>query len=474
MNVSGRDKEVEILNSLVKSKTSKFLGITGRRRIGKTYLVDSIYKKTMVFRMTGIKDGSMDNQLTHFTEKLNEYAKTSMVTKPQNWQEAFILLKQYLRRKKSSKKQVIFIDELPWMTTPRSGFLQQLAHLWNDFLSKENKYILVICGSSTSWITNKVYNDPGGLHNRVTDKINLQPFTLVETKQFLKSKGIKLTHNAIAELYMVCGGIPYYLDHIKKGDSPTTAIERLCFTKNGILYKEYENLFKALYEDAGDHEAIIKILAKSKQGLTRKEVIAKSKVEAGGPFTRTMSDLMLSGFVEEQLPYGKKKRGAVYRLIDEYCIFYHRFIAPQKKLTKGLWQQLSAKQAYKIWKGYAFENLCLRHITEIKNALGIPAIYAEVSSYKQEGKGGKSGFQVDILIERADNIINLCECKFYSSNFSINKTYADTLRKRKALFTSATKTKSTVYTTMITNYPLEENMHSSEVADVELVLDQFF
>jgi len=474
MNIAGRDKEVRILNQLTKSSNSRFLGITGRRRIGKTFLIDSAYRNQMVFSMTGIKDGSMEQQLIHFTEKLNEYSKSAIILAPKNWQEAFLLLKRYLKRKKSQKKQVIFIDELPWTTTPRSGFLQQLAHLWNDYLSKENKYILVICGSSTSWITNKVYNDKGGLHNRVTDKINLQPFTLAETKQFLKNKGIKLTHNAIAEIYMVCGGVPFYLDHIQKGDSPTTAIERLCFTKDGLLYSEYDNLFKALYENPDDHETIIKTLAKHKQGLTRKELIAKSKVEAGGPFTRAIKDLILSGFVEEQLPFGKKKRGTIYRLLDEYCTFYHRFISPQKKLTNGIWQQLSNKQSYKVWKGYAFENLCLRHIDEIKHDLGIPALYTETYSHRHDSTTDTNGFQIDIIIDRADNIIHICECKFHITNFCINKSYAATLRNRKALFLSTTKTKKTVFTTMITNYPLEENMYSKEVADTQVVIDSLF
>lgn len=474
MDISGRDNEVKILTTLLKSKESRFVGITGRRRIGKTYLIDTVYEKSMAFSMTGIKDGSMEEQLNHFTDKLNGYSKTAIATTPKSWQEAFLLLKQYLKKSTSKKKKVLFFDELPWLTTARSGFLQHLAHLWNDYLSKEKKYVLVICGSSTSWIISKIYNDKGGLHNRVTDKIDLQPFNLRETKQFLKNKGIKMTHNAITEIYMFCGGIPYYLDAIKKGDSPTIAIERLCFTKDGRLYNEYENLFKALYENASDHEAIIKALATSKKGLTRKEILEKSKVNAGGPFTRTINDLMLSGFIEEQLPYGKKKRGAVYRLLDEYCIFYHKFQSNKKKLTKGMWQQYTAKQSYKIWRGYAFENLCMRHIQEIKKALGIPAIYTEVSSYKQKGKSMQDGFQIDLIIDRADNTINLCECKYYESNFAITKSYSETLRKRKALFIAATKTKKLVYNTMITNYPLQENMYSTEVVVTQLIVDELF
>ncbi len=474
MKVYGRDKEEKLLKELLVSGHSEFVGVTGRRRIGKTFLVDAVYENHMVFSMTGIKDGSLEEQLVHFMDKLAYYTKQRTIGMPRGWQEALILLKYYLEKKKSKKKRVIFLDEVPWLATPKSNFLQVLAHFWNDYLSKTKNYILVVCGSSTSWITSKVYNDKGGLHNRITAKINLQPFTLKETKQFLASKSIKLTDNAIVELYMICGGVPFYLNAIKKGQSPTVAIEQLCFSAAGLLYNEYENLFKALYENAGDHEAMVQALALSRQGLSRKELINKSKVGAGGPFTRVMNDLLLSGFVEEQLPYGKKKRGAIYRLIDEYCIFYHRFMSKNRKLTKGLWQQLSAKQTYKIWKGYAFENLCLRHVEEIKKALGISAVYTEVASYRQEGKRGKNGFQIDLLLDRADNTINICECKYYSTNYEFTKSYAETIRKRKALFQSATKTKKMVFNTMITNYPLEENQYSTEVVDSRVVVGELF
>lgn len=474
MNIHGRDKEVSIMKRLLDSENSEFLAVTGRRRIGKTYLVDTVYAKHSVFSMTGIKDAAMEEQLAHFTDKLRGYAGKSMIQQPSSWQEAFILLKQYLQQKRSSKKQVLFFDELPWLATPRSLFLQMLGHFWNDFLSKEKKYILVICGSFTSWIVRKVYNDKGGLHNRITAKINLQPFSLKETKQYLTSRGIQLTDNALAEIYMIMGGIPYYLNAIQRGDSSTTAMERICFTIDGLLYDEYQNLFKALYDRPENHEAIVKALSQGKQGLSRKELLSKSKVEAGGPFTRAMQDLVLSGFVEEQAPFGKKKRGVTYRLIDEYSIFHNRFISKNRSSGKGIWQKLSAGQSYRIWRGYAFESLCLRHLTEIKAALGIGGVYTEVSSYRLAGNDEQTGFQIDILLDRADNCINLCECKYHEADYVITKNYATQLRNRKAAFSSSTKTKKSVFTTLITNYPVVDNKYALETVDARVELSALF
>ena len=476
MILHGRETETNLMLDLLKSDKSELLGVTGRRRVGKTYLIDKVYEKQMVFNMTGIQNGTTENQLQHFADKLSIYSGERMIITPPDWQQAFLILKQYLNKSRTKKKRVLFFDELPWLATPKSNFLEMLAHFWNDYLVKKNSFVLVICGSSTSWIANKVYNSKGGLHNRVTQKINLKPFTLGETKKYLHSKGIKLTLNAISELYMAVGGIPFYLNAIKKGDSPTTAIERMCFKKDGLLREEYNNLFQALYENASDHEAIVKALAKSRQGLSRNELIAKSKVSAGGPFARSMHDLILSGFVEEQLPYGKKKRGVIYRLTDPYCIFYNRFITANKKTTKGLWQQLSAKQSYKIWRGYAFENLCLYHLDKIKAALGISGVYTETSSFRQSSAEhtDKKGFQIDILIDRADNAINICECKYHEAEFTINHRYATQLRQRKAAFREGTKTKKLLFTTMVTNYPLIENAQMKDVVDAKVLLKDLF
>lgn len=375
------------------------------------------------------------------------------------------LFRNYLKQLPKNKKQVIFIDELPWMATAKSGFIQLLAHLWNDFLSHEKHFILVICGSATSWITNKIINDKGGFHNRVNLAIHLKPFTLAETKQFLQTKNIHFTPTGIAEIYMVMGGLPYYIEQIKKGESPTKAIERICFTETGILKYEYQNLYRALFNYWENHEAIVAVLAKSHRGLTRDQLTQKSKISAGGPFTRAINDLVLTGFVEESIPFGRKKRGSMYRLVDEFSVFYHRFMKGNEKKDSSIWQTISNSQAYKIWKGFAFETLCMKHTQEIKNALGIRNVYTETSSFTQLATDTKPGFQLDLIIDRKDATINLCECKFYDSNFEINKKYAQELKMRKTAFAEATGTKKMLVNTLIANEELIENEYALDVVD---------
>jgi uncharacterized protein len=465
----GRIEQIKTLNELLKSLQSEFVAVTGRRRVGKTFLIDTAYEKEICFRMSGIQDGSMSKQLANFMTKLAEVSKKKYPSVA-NWQDAFQYLKLYCKSINRKSKCVIFLDELPWMNTPKSGFLQLLAHFWNDYLSKEKRFVLVVCGSASSWITKKIINDKGGLHNRLTEIIRLQPFTLKETKLYFDAKNIKYSEQNIALIYMMLGGIPYYLNLIKKGESLHTAIERLCFQTNGVLRNEYDNLFKALFYNASNHEAIVSVLATSKMGLTREQIIKKSKVSAGGPYNRIMEDLILSGFITEDNLYGRKKRGSIYKLTDEYTIFYHRFIKANVKYSKDMWAGIANSQAYKIWCGHAFEALCTKHLDVIKNSLGIANVYTQIHSFNSVGDKSSNGFQIDVVIDRKDDTINLCEMKFYAAAFTITKSYAEELRYRKQQFIEQTNTKKIVQLTFITNHGIKENAYSNELVDQQITL----
>ncbi len=467
----GRKEHIKKMTDLLKSGKSEFLAITGRRRVGKTFLVDNVYKDHVCFNITGIQNGSMEEQLLNFRIKLSEHSKTPLISAPKNWQEAFFQLKTYLSTLDRRKKKVIFIDELPWIYTPKSKFIQMLAHFWNDYLSKEKNFILVICGSATSWILKKIVNDKGGLHNRISEVIKLLPFTLYETKLFLESKKIKLTNQEIAKIYMAMGGIPYYLEKINKGESAAVAIERMCFADNGILKYEYDNLYKALFKNAEIHESIVETLAKSRYGLSRNEILKKSKLSTNGSFNRAMEELLQSGFLAENNQFGRKKWGSIYMLNDEYSIFYHRFIKPNRKYIKGIWLQLSNSQSYKIWTGYAFELLSIKHISQIKKALGISGVYVETSTMRIPGTDEESGFQIDLIIDRKDATINLCEMKYYDAVFKIDRQYANKLIERKQRFIEHTKTRKQVFNTFITNHGVLENKYYLEVVDSQITLN---
>jgi uncharacterized protein len=467
----GREEQKQAMQEALILKHSSFVAITGRRRVGKTFLIREVYKNQMCFSVTGIQNASTQIQINNFLQQIKIFSNNDLVFgKITTWQDVFIMFRQFLNQLPKNKKQVIFMDELPWMSTSKSNFLQLLAHVWNDYLSAENHFVLVVCGSATSWITQKIINDNGGFHNRVTLPLHLKPFTLGETKQFLLSKQISYTNTGIAQIYMIMGGVPFYLEQIKKGESPTKAIERICFSATGVLKNEYANLYKALFTTHHNHEALVAALAMAQTGLTRDKLIEKSKVASGGPFTRAMNDLIISDFVLESRPFGKQKRGSVYRLADEFSIFYHRFMKINQNKESAIWPIIANTQSYKIWQGYAFENLCLKHLPQIKQALGIQNVYTESSNFYSQNT--TAGLQIDLVIDRKDNAINLCECKFYESNFEITKNYADTVRSRKALFIAQTNTKKMIINTFISNHSLIINQHSSDVVDVFIEVGQ--
>ena len=466
----GRKEEIKKVHTLLNSKRSEFLALTGRRRVGKTFLADTLLKDYYCFSMTGIQNGNTATQLVNFGVKLAEYNGTFEPTAPKNWQIAFLQLKAYLKTLDNTKKQVLFIDELPWVYTARSGFIQMLAHFWNDYLSKESHFLLVICGSATSWITKKIINDRGGLHNRVTEIIHLQPFTISETNAFLKSKGLRFTNQEVAKIYMSLGGIPFYLENLRKGESFPIAIERICFTPNGLLRNEYKNLYQALFNHSDIHQAIVKALASRQYGATHSEILQETGLKATGSYQRALEELMVSDFVIEQLPFGRKKRGVTYRLIDEYSIFYHRFIKNNKKYIPNMWQQIATTQSYKIWTGYAFESLCHKHIDSIKLALGISSVYTEISSLYVPNTSEKEGFQIDLIIDRKDDSINLCEIKFHAAPFAINKAYYKQLLQKRQHFIEFTKTKKQVFITLISNHELKRNTYATEIIDAAVIL----
>lgn len=465
----GRSREKQQLSRLLNSGKSELLAVFGRRRVGKTYLINEYYKENLVFDFTGTQYASKANQLNKFHGQLLSYSKSKKtIDIPKDWSEAFQSLSAYMERMRKRKlKRVIFFDELPWIASPRSGFLEEFSYWWNSWASNQD-IVVVICGSAASWMIEKVVNHKGGLYNRITSRIHLEPFTLAEVKEYLDAKGIKLTHYQIVQLYMTIGGIPHYLQHIRQGLSTTQIINELCFQKDGILRDEFDNLYAALYNGHERHVEIVKALATTWKGMSRQDIIKATSLSDGGGISKILQELTTASFVTEILPYGKNKKETLYRLTDEYSLFYLKFIAGKRAGNKNFWLKASKENTYKIWCGYAFENICIKHVEAIKKALGIDGVHTQVSGYKSEG------LQIDMLIDRADDTINLCEMKFYNTEYTITKEYAAKLRERRALFQEATNNRKLLQNTIVTTYPLKPNMHSLEVIDNTVNMHDLF
>lgn len=459
-----------VMNQILASKEAEFLAVYGRRRVGKTFLIRQVYQKQIVFQMTGIASANTPQQLANFFSVLKEAdPNVAPDSLPKNWFDAFGLLRSYLQKLKMPKK-VIFFDELPWIDTPRSNFLSALEHFWNAWASTRPDIILVVCGSAASWMISKLINNRGGLYNRVTQRIRLLPFTLHETEKYFRNNQIKLDRYQILQIYMALGGIPFYLSEIRPGKSAFQEIDRLAFSENGILVTEYENLYRSLFNHADRHITIIETLAQKSKGFSREEIITLSGLNDGGTLTTVLGELEESGFISKSYPFGKKIRDSIYRLTDQYSLFYLKFIKDQKQSGSGSWVNRIDNPVWRAWSGYAYENICFQHIGTIKKALGISGVYTEESSWLDKARS----VQIDLLIDRRDHVINLCEVKFTQNHFNLTKAYKEEFEKKLFTFREETQTRKSVFPTLITTFGLKENIHSLGFIQNSITMDSLF
>lgn len=474
----GRREESKILDQKLASNEPELIAVYGRRRVGKTYLIRTYLKKHIAFELTGIHGASLTEQLSNFSLALGSALKSPAPVAPaSNWLQAFNNLDTYLLNNLPAEKPVVlFFDEFPWLNTPRSNFLRAFDHWWNSSGTKRNNLKVVICGSAASWMIEKVLNDRGGLHNRVTQTIRLSPFTLDETAAFLTSKGISLDQYQIMQLYMTMGGIPFYLQHILPGESSAQVIDRLCFTKNGLLKYEFDNLFQSLFAHPHQHEKIVRALAKKGKGLTRDEIIVACKLTSGGGTSKILKELEESGFITPYIPFGKSVNESLYRLTDEYSLFYQQFIEGAKATGKGTWIRQSQTPSYISWCGFAFEAVCLKHTQQIKKALDIAGVLTDESSWRYQPSKDQAqrGAQIDLLLDRQDRCINICEMKFARDVFVIDKKYATELDNKVNAFREQTQTRKTLFLTFITSYGVKHNEHYTGRVHAEVKMESLF
>lgn len=471
----GRKKELEILANAYGSKKAELIAIFGRRRVGKTYLIGSFFEGKIDFELTGLKDGTKQQQLRNFAYSLKDVQKLEALPPPPiDWLEAFHQLKTYLESLgNSEKRKVVFIDELPWMAGNRSDFLTGFSYFWNSYAVKAN-IVVVICGSATAWMIQKIINDKGGLHNRVTRRIHLQSFTLAETEAYFQEKHIAFDRYQLLLLYMTMGGIPHYLDQVEGGKSAVQNIDDICFQPQGLLRTEFDNLYSALFSNSDRYESIVSVLSSTWKGMSRAEIITKTKISDGGGLTMMLQELEQSGFISSYIPFGKKKKDTLFRLTDCYSLFYLKFIRniPLKETIS--WQSLSKTQTWITWSGYAFENICFHHIDNIKAALGIAGVHTNQYSFLAKTTDEIEGTQIDLLIDRQDNVISLCEVKFYNDELVLTKEDADNLRRKKSIFRHVTGTKKQIFIVLITTFGLIKNKHSLGLIDNILDMNTLF
>lgn len=482
--VIGRDPEKQILDTIYSSREAELVAVYGRRRVGKTYLVKHHFqaKKCVYFHITGIKKGAIKVQLERYTKVLGDvfYSGASIKT-PDTWMNAFEELTNAIARLPKSRKVVLFFDELPWLANRKSGVLQAIEYFWNRYWVDDKRLKLILCGSSSSWMIDKIIKNRGGLHNRVTRKIKLMPLTLEESKVFIESQGMQLSQPQLLKLYMAIGGIPYYLKQLSKNHSIDQNINQLFFNSDGLFFNEFDEVFFSLFDEADAYKELVKIIAKSTSGILRNDLEKQNKLTGkGGYLSKRLDDLEAAGFITGYIPFEHKRRGTYYRISDEYCHFYLKWIEPVKAQLKQesnthYWFSIANSPSYYAWTGYAFENICYKHIAQIRKALNIPS--SALSSpwrYSPRAKSKESGAQVDLLFSRPDNSTTLCEIKYTDHQFVIDKQYAENLKNKRSVFIKVTRTRGQVFMAMISAGGVKKNKYSDELLSGIVTLDDLF
>lgn len=468
--IIGRTKEVAQLQAVLDSDKAELVAVYGRRRIGKTYLVKEFFNEKFDFYATGIFEGKLQDELNAFCDTLRNKQKD--LPKINTWLEAFTALRDYLGKLKKSRI-VVFLDELPWFDAPSGQFTKAFEWFWNSWGSTKDNLKMIVCGSATTWMTDKFISGKGGLYNRTTERIYLAPFNLKESEALLKYNGVDWDRSMILDAYMVFGGVPLYLSMLKKHLSLDANIDELFFREGAPLRDEYKFLFRSLFKDSDFYMRIVDAISKKNMGISRADIVSAAKINSNGPLTKALNNLISCDFIRKYSGFGKKERDALFQLTDLSILFYKRFVEKYNGKDEHHWSNTIDSPSRRTWTGIAFEQVCLLHVPQIKQALGISGVQTEVGSWRYEGDEYTEGAQIDMLIARRDKTINLCEMKYSAYEYEITSKYGKDLRAKKETFRSVTKTRNSILITMITPWGIKRNANAY-ISDQSITLEQLF
>ena len=468
----GREKEIGLLKSISQDDQSHFLAVYGRRRIGKTFLIRESFDYRFTFQHAGLSEGGMKEQLFAFVSSMKD-AGYHFKCKPKNWLEAFEGLKDLIRQS-NEKRKIIFIDELSWMDTQKSDLMVALENFWNGFASARKDIVLIVCASATSWMLSKIVHNKGGLYNRLTEQLSLQPFSLKECEEYVQATGLAFNRNQILQYYMIVGGVPFYWGFLKKGLSLSQNVDHILFSQNAPLKEEFKYLYASVFRKPQQYIKIIETLGTKKVGMTREELISTSGIPNTGDLSTKLEELESCGFIRKYYAFGMKRKNALYQLMDCFTLFYFKFLQ-NAPTDEHFWSNQINTPVVNTWMGLAFERVCMFHVNQIKMKLGISGVLTEVNSWycKSDPENGIFGSQIDMLIVRKDQVINLCEMKYANSEFTVTEKVDKNLRNKVSDLKNITGTRYAIYPTLITTYGMVNNSYALDVRSVD-VLDDLF
>ena len=476
--IVGRKEEIAELETLYESGRPEFVAVYGRRRVGKTFLIKQALKGRITFQHTGVSPVGQGNDKNRLKTQLESFYYALLnhglegFKAPKSWMEAFFQLEQLLQDQDNGSRQVVFIDELPWMDTPRSGFLPAFESFWNGWCSGRDNIMLIVCGSATSWILSNLSRNKGGLYGRLTAEIKLSPFRLCECEEYFEQANVQMSQYDILQSHMVFGGIPYYLGYFQKGLSFEQNTDRILFGHKPRLHDEFNRLFAAIFSNPEESKKVVRLLATRHAGFTREEISKQTGIPLGGGLSCTLAALAESDFIMRYTPYGKPKTTVCYKLIDNFCLFWLKYVETNAHDNNFMNDNCTA-DIMRAWHGIAFEEVCWQHMAQIKQALGIGGVQTSLSAWNVRGDDGKEGVQIDLLITRSDNVVNLCEMKFASAPYTINKDEEMHLRRRMEALKGTLSPKQTVHLTMITTYGVATGKYGG-IVQKEVVMKDLF
>ncbi|MBQ9327288.1 MAG: ATP-binding protein [Solobacterium sp.] len=471
----GRNEEIQRLNQCMNEERSQLVVVYGRRRVGKTYLINKYFNGCFDFKLTGIYNARKEVQLQNFVTELNRQGNTTLDC-PKSWAEAFSHLRTYIEELPEDEKHVIFFDEMPWLDTAKSEFLPSFEFFWNDYGCTVKNLVCIVCGSATAWMEKKIAQNKGGLFNRQTCSLFLKPFTLKETEEYLVSRGIVWSHYDISECYMILGGIPFYQSLLRSDLSLSGNIDNLFFRKRAELWDEFDHLYQTLFNNSELYIKTVEALSSKRGGLTRKEISEKTGIYNNSSLTEVLDGLAVCDFIRKEAFYGNHKRELRYQLSDYYTAFYFHFLKDKHGRDEHFWSHSYDNPARRAWTGLTFELLCKDHIRQIKQKLGISGVLSEEYTWSipsTSDNGINKGAQIDLLIDRRDHVINLCEIKFVSNLFEIDKSYNEVLRNKIEAFSRISKAKKSLQLTIISPYGVKDGKYSNIVTN-QVLLDDLF
>lgn len=479
--IIAREKEQAMLARLLMEPTAQLLTVYGRRRIGKTFLIREYFDDNFAFKHTAVSPLEFKDkaekllykiQLEEFAHSLRKHG--AQITEPlKDWADAFHRLEDFLSKKRTKKKMVVFIDEMPWLDTPRSGFMTAFEHFWNDWGCGKHNLLLIVCGSATTWMLDKLINNHGGLYGRTNREMHMHPFTLNETQRYLESRNVTMDCYDIVQTYMMMGGVAYYMSFMEPGKSLAENIDDIFFSEGGFLVSEYDRLFTSLFADNQNYRKIVECLASLRYGATRPQISEQTGITEGGNLSSMLKALIKSDLVTTYYNFGETKRNQYYKLTDMFCLFYLGFVSKNPTTNPHYWYDNQNSPKLNRWRGIAFEDVCFVHQNQIRAALGIAGVQAEIYPWRASSENDSPGAQIDMLIDRADRVLNLCEMKFTRDEFSIDKDYDAKLRTKIDTLTRTTKNRKNILPTLVTTYGLKLNMYSSRIQRV-VIMDALF